>query len=169
MTTAIAPLGPQAISMALPPTVTRALKAIGPWAGMRTFELPDTLPAGLDELLAAATGELAAMSAPTPPEAVIQFMETFATRRGFTLPSSEVLAMDALVIADAVPADLFPKACEALWSTFAYRRLPEAPDFSRAIEPHLTPRRRAQAQIQTLWQKLALRAQLGAVRKTPCV
>ena len=70
------------------------------------------------------------------------------------LPSPPLLAMDARAIAAALPADLWPVACDRLWATFAYRRLPECSDFLTAVTDELAERREAAAKVHTAYLKV---------------
>jgi hypothetical protein len=104
----------------------------------------------LAERADAALAEMRAMEAPADPQEVVKFMASLAERRGFNLPSPTALAMDARAVAARIPADLLPLALERIWGDFAYRRLPEPPDFAKAVEAELRDRREAAAKVHTV-------------------
>jgi hypothetical protein len=104
----------------------------------------------LAERADAALAEMRAMEAPADPQEVVKFMASLAERRGFDLPSPTALAMDARAVAARIPADLLPLALERIWGDFAYRRLPEPPDFAKAVEAELRDRREAAAKVHTV-------------------
>jgi len=109
----------------------------------------------LAERVDAAVEELRALDTPTDPAEVVSFMTMVAERRGMTLPSPTLLALDAQTIAAEIPADLFPVACARLWARFAYRRLPEPSDFLAAVKEELAERREAAAKVSTGALKVA--------------
>jgi hypothetical protein len=108
----------------------------------------------LADRVAAAVTDLNALEIPTEPAEVVRFLAVFAERRGFGLPDSTALAMDARVVAEEIPANLFPLACARLWARFRYRRLPEPPDFAVAVQEELNERRAAAARIRTVALKI---------------
>ena len=91
---------------------------------------------------------------PADPAEVVMFLSMMAERRNMALPSPPLLAMDARAIAAALPADLWPVACDRLWATFAYRRLPECSDFLAAVTDELAERREAAAKVHTAYLKV---------------
>ena len=158
--------------VALPIVIRRLLPSIS-WL-MDTpdaaVQYPDEVTA-LSERVDEAMAELSAMQSSTDPAEVVMFLSMMAERRNMALPAPSLLAMDARAIAAALPADLWPVACDRLWSTFSYRRLPECPDFLAAVADELAERREAAAKIQTAHLKVrhlrvAIREATG-MRSTP--
>jgi hypothetical protein len=141
--------------VALPIVIRRLLPSIS-WL-MDTpdaaVQYPDEVTA-LSERVDEAMAELSAMQSSTDPAEVVMFLSMMAERRNMALPAPSLLAMDARAIAAALPADLWPVACDRLWSTFSYRRLPECPDFLAAVADELAERREAAAKIQTAHLKV---------------
>jgi hypothetical protein len=121
---------------------------------MPLYLIPDSVGGPLAETIRPGLAALEVMSTPTDPAAVRSFLETFAERRRIALPAPEQMIMDITAISSTIPADLFPTACRRLWETFAYRRLPEPPDFTKAIQATLDQRREAAAQLRNMLMKL---------------
>jgi hypothetical protein len=117
------------------------------------IQFPDEV-AALAHRIEVAMDEVQAMQVPADPAEVVVFLSMMAERRGMALPSPSLLAMDARAIAAATTADLWPVACARLWSSFAYRRLPECSDFLASVADELAERRDAVAKIQTVHLKV---------------
>jgi hypothetical protein len=138
----------------LPPVVMSSLDGIAPWHNQKAYLIPRGMIDPLLKVLQPGLDAIDGMFAPTDIEQVLEFLSTFATRRGFKLPEPRQLAMDALAISKAIPADLFSLACRRLWETFAYRRLAETADFTRAIETELRSRKNAAAALRGMKKQL---------------
>lgn len=149
-----------AVSGPIPTPIWSALRLVAWWGDQPMFLMTQDDATKIAVAIESARQDLAQMFSPTDPREVVDFMAKFATRRGFALPSAEDLVADALAIATTLPADLFQRACQHLWTHFSYRRLPDPSDFTRAVKDHLDIRLDARSTINAMAVKLEARQRL---------
>jgi hypothetical protein len=172
----IVPLRPnsQALVQASPSatTLTRLLHWSESWRDEPGVLLPD-IPAELIEALPTALDMARQNLEPGDPGEVMAALSTLASRRGFPLPDGLALEMDVEALAN-LPRDLWRKAFRAVWEGFAYRRMPEVPDFGAHIADELAERRARLDRLQGMQLRLEtirLREQWDAEsrrRRRPC-
>ena len=151
----------------LPETVAAAAKVARHGATLPMFDVSDEDAAAMSAAIQPAVASLDTLLTPTAPGLVHDFMTKFAARRNVAMPKSDLLALEVSAISQSIPADLFAAACREIWATFAYRRLPESPDFIRAVQHQIAERKAAVAQIKAMDQKLRSRAALAAKPRMP--
>lgn len=154
LTLALAP------SQGLPAPVRNAAKLVDAWGDGPTFTMTDDQAAKISSAIHSAQQGLMAMFLQTDPRAVVDFLARLATRRNLYLPAATDLVADALAVSSKLPADLFDLACQRLWTDFAYRRLPEPADFTRAVKDLLDSRTAARTKIERMEKALAVRQAL---------
>lgn len=155
-------LAPQPSSQAvhtLPASVRRAAHLATAWDSQPTFTMTDDEAMRMVAAIENAQQDLVELFQPTDPRAVVEFMAKIATRRNLVLPAAADLVADAMAVSTKLPADLFDLACQRLWTDFAYRRLPEPADFTRAVKDRLESRTSARAKIEHMEKVLAARQQ----------
>jgi hypothetical protein len=114
--------------------------------------LPD-IPADLLEALPVALDQARQDLEPGDPAEVMAALSTLASRRGFALPDGLALEMDVEVLA-SWPRDLWRKAFRYVWESFAYRRMPEPPDFRAQIATDLEERRARLDRLESMRLRL---------------
>lgn len=145
----------------LPAAVQAAARLVTVWADQPMFTMSDDQAGSIAAAIENARQDLAAMFLPTDPRDVVEFMVRLATRRSFQLPPATDLVADAMAVSTKLPADLFHLASQRLWTDFAYRRLPEPSDFTRAVKDALDSRTNVRAKIERMDKALAGRRQLA--------
>lgn len=144
----------------LPASVTAAAQMIASWDNQPLFTMPQALADEMATAIENARQDIGRLFLPTDPRDVALFMTKLATRRNLDLPTIDDLLADALAVSSKLPADLFDLACQRLWTDFAYRRLPEPADFTRAVKDNLDSRIVARAKIERMEKALAARQAL---------
>lgn len=152
--------GTPAAATTLPPIIEAAQRAVRREAGQPSFMMSNETARKLSEAIQPAMETLDALFTPTQPELVREFLKRFAERKRMSLPRDSLLAMDVDTISMAIPADLFAAACRNIWTRFAYRRLPEAPDFIKTVEHQIKTRTEAAAQIKAMNTRLGAKIAL---------
>lgn len=145
---------------ALPAQVRKAAHLAVAWDDQPIFTMSDALADEIATAIDSARQDLAALFLPPDPRTVVEFMTRLATRRNQELPAASDLVADALAVSSMLPADLFDLACQRLWTDFAYRRLPESADFTRAVKDLLDSRTAARTKIERMEKALATRQAL---------
>jgi hypothetical protein len=154
-TTIVIPLRPDPSPAPALPNATpmsRLLHWSESWQDELGIHLPN-LPVDLIEALPAAIDQARKDLTPGDAGEVLVALSTFASRRGFPLPEGPGLEMDVEALA-SWPRDLWRKSFRAVWEKFAYRRLPEVPDFRQHIEGDLAERRERLARLESLRLRL---------------
>ena len=147
----------------LPAPIAVAARMARKWSHRQLFEIESGQALRIKNTMDTAATMLPTLFEPTPMGAIEAFLRTFAERKAFPLPKD--LAMDVAAIAESIPADLFPIACQRLWTAFGYRRLPEPPDFLKAVNIELSNRQEAAANIKSMQTKLDVWKKLHGDRK----
>ena len=146
----------------LPTPVRHAMSLIAPWDQQPKFTMSIDDACRIAAAIENARQDLAGLFLPLDPKDVVAFLTKWANRHNLALPTAQDVVADALAVASKLPADLFPLACQRLWTDHAFRRRTLEPtDFTKSVNDRLDSRQDAKAKIERMEMSLAHQRRLN--------